>query len=258
MKIIALGLTLALLMTTTQAKAQTPSAFEDAIVTDVIDGDTLAVTIGGAPFKLRYIGMDAPERGQPKLVAQCFAVQATEANRALVSGQTLKLERDKSNTDRYKRLLRYAYLPDGRMVNEVLVQAGAAFAKMYKPDVKYAGRFAQAQTAAQAAKLGLWASCSVVNGRTQNLAASSAPLPAVTVVASSANVAPVSTPVSTPVPLVAAAAAAPACDPSYPTLCIPIGAPDLDCPDITARRFQVLPPDPHRFDADHDGIGCER
>ena len=48
------------------------------------------------------------------------------------------------------------------------------------------------------------------------------------------------------------------CDPSYPTICIPAGSPDLDCPDITERRFQVLPPDPHRFDGDHDGIGCEK
>ena len=47
------------------------------------------------------------------------------------------------------------------------------------------------------------------------------------------------------------------CDPSYPTLCIPIGSPDLDCGDITERRFPVLPPDPHRFDGNDDGVGCE-
>lgn len=47
------------------------------------------------------------------------------------------------------------------------------------------------------------------------------------------------------------------CDPSYPTLCIPPNSPDLDCGDIGARRFQVLPPDPHRFDGDRDGVGCE-
>jgi micrococcal nuclease len=47
------------------------------------------------------------------------------------------------------------------------------------------------------------------------------------------------------------------CHPSYPTVCIP-GGPDLDCGDITARRFAVLPPDPHGFDGnDNDGIGCE-
>lgn len=47
------------------------------------------------------------------------------------------------------------------------------------------------------------------------------------------------------------------CSPAYPTICIPPPPPDLDCRDIGARRFKVLPPDPHRFDGDHDGIGCE-
>ncbi len=47
------------------------------------------------------------------------------------------------------------------------------------------------------------------------------------------------------------------CDPAYPDVCIPSPPPDLDCADIPYRRFQVLPPDPHRFDGDGDGIGCE-
>jgi hypothetical protein len=49
------------------------------------------------------------------------------------------------------------------------------------------------------------------------------------------------------------------CDPSYPTVCIApksrVG--DLNCDDIPYRRFTVRPPDPHNFDSDHDGIGCE-
>ena len=47
------------------------------------------------------------------------------------------------------------------------------------------------------------------------------------------------------------------CDSSYPTVCIPPPPPDLDCWDIPYRNFPVLPPDPHRFDGDEDGIGCE-
>jgi hypothetical protein len=47
------------------------------------------------------------------------------------------------------------------------------------------------------------------------------------------------------------------CDPAYPTVCIAPAPPDLDCPDISYRNFKVLNPDPHRFDADHDGVGCE-
>jgi len=47
------------------------------------------------------------------------------------------------------------------------------------------------------------------------------------------------------------------CDPSYPTVCIPPPPPDLDCGDISHRRFVVRPPDPHNFDGDGDGVGCE-
>lgn len=47
------------------------------------------------------------------------------------------------------------------------------------------------------------------------------------------------------------------CDPSYPSVCIPPPPPDLDCGDIPHRRFTVLQPDPHRFDGDKDGVGCE-
>lgn len=47
------------------------------------------------------------------------------------------------------------------------------------------------------------------------------------------------------------------CDPSYPDFCIPSPPPDLDCIDISQKKFTVLQPDPHRFDGDKDGIGCE-
>lgn len=47
------------------------------------------------------------------------------------------------------------------------------------------------------------------------------------------------------------------CHPSYPTVCIPPPPPDLDCGDIEERDFEVSGSDPHRFDRDHDGIGCE-
>ncbi|MGQ9793005.1 MAG: thermonuclease family protein, partial [Anaerolineae bacterium] len=48
------------------------------------------------------------------------------------------------------------------------------------------------------------------------------------------------------------------CSPCYPDVCILPPPPDLDCGDIPHRRFAVVGCDPHRFDGDHDGIGCER
>jgi endonuclease YncB( thermonuclease family) len=47
------------------------------------------------------------------------------------------------------------------------------------------------------------------------------------------------------------------CDPYYPDVCIPSPPPDLDCGQVPFRNFRVLPPDPHLFDADKNGIGCE-
>ena len=44
------------------------------------------------------------------------------------------------------------------------------------------------------------------------------------------------------------------CEPSYPERCIPVGAADLDCPDIEARRFAGSQPDPQRFGGDGDGV----
>lgn len=51
------------------------------------------------------------------------------------------------------------------------------------------------------------------------------------------------------------------CAPSYPDVCIPPPPPDLNCADIPYHDFRVIytvpDPDPHGFDRDHDGIGCE-
>jgi micrococcal nuclease len=47
------------------------------------------------------------------------------------------------------------------------------------------------------------------------------------------------------------------CHPSYPDVCIPSPPPDLDCGDISFRSFRVVGSDPHRFDSNNDGIGCE-
>jgi resuscitation-promoting factor RpfB len=47
------------------------------------------------------------------------------------------------------------------------------------------------------------------------------------------------------------------CDPSYPSVCIPPYPPDLDCGEVPYTNFTVIGSDPHGFDGDNDGIGCE-
>src|SRR5690606_17775144 len=65
----------------------------------------------------------------------CYA-DASAANAALVQGQTVRLERDTSETDIYGRLLRYVYVGD-TFVNRQLVADGYAEAVLYQPDDEY-------------------------------------------------------------------------------------------------------------------------
>lgn len=127
-----------------------------ARVVYVVDGDTIKVEIGGETYTVRYIGLDAPEIEHPDEPAEWMGPEAWEANRRLVEGQTVYLERDVSETDRYGRLLRYIYLEDGTFVNAELVRQGYAQSITYVPDVKYQPTLLQMQREARQSALGLW------------------------------------------------------------------------------------------------------
>ena len=124
---------------------------EVAYVQQVIDGDSIEVSLDGVAYNLRYIGIDAPEIGMP------LFKEAAEANRRLVEGQIVELEHDITNTDQYGRLLRYVFLPDGTLVNAELVRLGLAASKAYPPDIKYQEMIASSESTAIAAGIGLWA-----------------------------------------------------------------------------------------------------
>jgi endonuclease YncB( thermonuclease family) len=128
----------------------------EAQVVDVVDGDTIKVSIDGQVYTLRYIGIDTPETVAPGKPVEWMGPEASAANAALVSGQTVYLEKDVSETDRYGRLLRYVYLADGTQVNAELVRRGYAHASTYPPDVKYQDLFRQMEREARAAEVGLW------------------------------------------------------------------------------------------------------
>lgn len=131
------------------------TARERAQVVSVIDGDTINVRIGATEFHVRYIGIDTPEVGRP------YASEAKEANRRLVGGKTVELEKDVSKTDRFGRLLRYVYVETSAgtvMVNGELVRLGFAQVATFPPDVKYTQLFLELQQQARAAGAGLWAS----------------------------------------------------------------------------------------------------
>ena len=142
----------------TQATTAGAPAGETAVVARAVDGDTLALTDGR---RVRLILVDTPETVDPNRPVGCYGPEASAFTKSLVEGQTVTLEKDVSETDRYDRLLRYVYLPDGRMLNEVLLSEGYAQVATYPPDVKYVDRFLADQAAARNAGLGLWgAACS--------------------------------------------------------------------------------------------------
>ena len=127
-----------------------------ARVVDVVDGDTIKVRVGGEVYKVRYIGIDCPETVHPEKPVEWMGPEASEANRGLVEGQTVFLEKDVSETDKYGRLLRYVFLADGTFVNAELVRLGYAQAVTYPPDVQYQELLREVQREAMDGGRGLW------------------------------------------------------------------------------------------------------
>jgi micrococcal nuclease len=159
----------------------------EAVVRRVIDGDTIELSDGRL---VRYIGVDAPEVRRRQGEAwvkdpEPFAQAATKANRRLVAGKTVRLERDAQTHDRYGQLLAYVYVeprpgtagPGGilsdpergrqaesresRRVGEVMVNAellrlGLAQPLTIPPNVKHAERFRMLAQEARQARRGLW------------------------------------------------------------------------------------------------------
>lgn len=123
-----------------------PQGGETARVVQVIDGDTIDVNLNGEQVRVRYVGVNTPERDQ-----SCYS-EARAANSSMVSGQNVTLLRDTSDTDQYGRLLRYVYVGD-TFVNEQLVRDGWAELVVYQPDDQYADDFRTLEQ--QAARAGL-------------------------------------------------------------------------------------------------------
>jgi micrococcal nuclease len=132
-------------------------------VSRYVDGDTIVVNINGADETIRFIGIDTPETHKPNTPVQCYgpAAAAHTQNVIKAAGGNVRLASDSlgSNHDRYNRLLRYVYLPDGTDVNKLNIEQGYAFLYPYFPFSKKA-EFAAAQKSAQAAQKGLWGACS--------------------------------------------------------------------------------------------------
>jgi micrococcal nuclease len=134
--------------------ADAPKALVGRVVS-IVDGDTIKVRIGDRTETVRYIGMNTPVLHHPTKGVEPLTREATEANRKLVGGQTVRLELDVQERDRYGRLLAYVYLGD-MMVNAELVAQGYAQVMTIPPNARPQKLFLKAQREARLHHLGLW------------------------------------------------------------------------------------------------------
>lgn len=143
---------------TSQVLSENSEKISYAVVSRVIDGDTIELNNGE---KVRYIGIDTPELDKGK---ECYAQKSAQKNTDLVLGKTVRLEKDVSERDKYQRLLRYVYITKSEdeketFVNEILVKNGYAVVSTYPPDVKYKDLFLKAERDAREGGRGLWGEC---------------------------------------------------------------------------------------------------
>jgi len=124
-------------------------------VAAVLDGDTVQVRLGDRTENVRYIGVDSPEMRHPTRGEEPGAREATEANRKLLDGETVRLELDVQERDRYGRLLAYVYVGD-MMVNAEMVAQGYAQVMTIPPNVRHQELFLKLQREARLLQIGFW------------------------------------------------------------------------------------------------------
>lgn len=156
-KLLTLGFALLLAL-----GAEGVTAGEWVAVKRVNDGDTVRLADGRL---VRYIGVNTPEIQHERNTAEPFGFEARSRNIELVGGRRVRLEFDLEPFDDYGRTLAYVFLPDGSMVNEKLLQSGAAYCLYRMPNVKYEARLLKAQREAMQDRRGMWGEWREKEGR---------------------------------------------------------------------------------------------
>lgn len=144
--------------------ADTP--YEEAIVSRVIDGDTIQLFDGRI---IRYLGIDTPETVHPNKPVECYGQEASFQNKILVLGKTIYLYKGNKDKDSYGRYLRYVVYPGSYalkrydiFVNDWLVKSGSATVNSkYQNDnlPNIYNLLLNSQKEAQNSKKGLWGAC---------------------------------------------------------------------------------------------------
>jgi micrococcal nuclease len=130
----------------------------NALVTRVVDGDTVEVRFRGRDLDVRLIGIDTPESVAPGQPVECYALAASRFTRRELEDERVRLEFDVERLDRYGRTLAYVWRGP-ELFNETLVRLGYAFVATFPPNVRYVDRLRDAQREARADERGVWGRC---------------------------------------------------------------------------------------------------
>lgn len=158
-------------VTTAHAKTaveETNSRYEEAKVTDVIDGDSIKVRMNHQDYKVRFILVDTPETVHPYKEVEFYGKEASQFTTDNLLHKTVYLEQDVSDTDKYHRLLRYIWLKKPKEAsptdeelskycfNSILLENGYANLSTFPPDIKYLDFFQTRAEIARTKKSGLY------------------------------------------------------------------------------------------------------
>lgn len=133
----------------------------NAVVEQVIDGDTIDVVIDGRHERVRLIGIDTPETKRPDSPVECYGPEASAFTEQLLpAGTPIRIERDIVGRDDYGRVLGYVHRSgDAMFVNVAIVRQGFARPLSIAPNTIHAALFVEAARGAERDDIGLWAAC---------------------------------------------------------------------------------------------------
>ena len=152
--IFALALLASALGLLSGCETKAPAPPQEALVVQVVDGDTLV--LAGSGQQVRLLGIDAPEMGKAGKPPEFMAHESMAFLAEMAQGKKLRLEYDQLRYDHYGRLLAYLFLPSGVMVNAELVRRGLAHVYCIPPNFRYREALLAAQREALEARRGVW------------------------------------------------------------------------------------------------------
>ncbi|WP_345542887.1 thermonuclease family protein [Microbacterium jejuense] len=129
---------------------------DEAVVTRVIDGDTIDVRMYGDVHRVRLLNIDSPEDNAATGVAECMGPEATAAlAKLLPEGSAVTLRYDSERYDRYDRLLAGIFV-DGVLINAEIAREGLAVPLVVGSNTRFIGDVESAVTEAMTNQAGIF------------------------------------------------------------------------------------------------------